>query len=170
MPQFFVKKADLPGPDLVPVFASYPDSPIVARNAHGDQITPLVLPASQLLIPMPNDPPGTMPKLKDTFRNFMPQMANGKSSRRIDEVFPAYMQSNANADNNSSTMKYGAASVSWPPDAKARKAEADRGWNYIAAVRQSSDALSTQTTTIDPTDNSHWPTVITVIYIPPAVS
>src|SRR5262245_14080761 len=159
--QVFVKRSDLPT-EPVPVFAFYEDSPRVADDLHGPDMALLSLPVEKV------DRSVTPPVLVSDFRlTKMPQMVNDQANRRIDVAFPDYMQRNANADINNSTVLYGTNVASWPQDAKDRKAEGDRGWTYVSQVRSTSDALSTNTGLIDPTDDVHWPTEITPVYIPP---
>ena len=159
--QCYVNKADLIN-DPVPVLAFYPDSPTLVNTIHGPNATRLQVPDADLdQSQFPN-------VLVSTFRNDMETMVNSEGGQRITAVFTDDMQRNANADVNRSTMLYGADPATWPSDAQARKAEGDRGWQYVSAVRQASDALSTQTSLVDPTDDSHWPTVISPpIYIEP---
>lgn len=168
MSQIFVKKAALSGSDPILVIAMHPDEPVLPRKLYGDTLTPLTLPNSKLTIPDPRQPDSTFYYLMEDWRQEMSLMAAGEANRRISEVFPDYMQRNANADVSNSLAKYGADTATWPQDAKDRKTESDRGWNYVALVRAASDALANQTTTVDPTHDSHWPPVISPpIYIPP---
>jgi hypothetical protein len=160
--QIFVNKADLINP-TVTVQAYYPDStPPLSITLHGANATLLALPPADIdLSQLP-------PVLVSTFRNDMAIMVNAEATRRILLVFSEQMQRNSNADINRSTTLYGASPAAWPADAQARKTEGDRGWNYVGAVRQASDALSTQTSLNDPTDDSHWPTAISPpVYIEP---
>lgn len=159
--QVFVKKSDLIT-DPVPVLAFYNDTPTMALDTHGSDVTLLVLP------PLAIDQSSLPPKLTSDFRSQnMPMMVNNEAARRINLSFPDYMQRNCNADINTSTTKYGADSSGWPPDAQDRKADNDRGWSFIATVRQTADALATQTATTDPTDDSHWPVQIPPVYVEP---
>lgn len=172
--QVYVNKSALAGTDPIPVLGAYQDLPVLQMDLHGTGTTKLHLPTSAIVPgkPMPIDPMSTdtptMPTLKASFRSDnMSDMVNYEAVRRIDLVFPDYMQRNANGDINTSTMKYGADSSQWPQDAQDRKALNDTGWTYIGNVRQASDSLETQVTLVDPTDDSHWPSAPPPIYIPP---
>src|SRR5262245_21110726 len=132
--QMFVRRSDLPT-EPVPVFSIYEDDPQHAEDLHGSEFTLLNLPIDKL------DRSVTPPVLVSDFRlTKMPQLVNDQANRLIYVAFPDYMQRNANADINSSTMLYGANPATWPQDAKDRKAEGDRGWTYVAQVRMTSDA------------------------------
>jgi hypothetical protein len=155
----FVNKADLTL-DPVPVLAYYPDASAMAIDTHGANATMLSLPTQDL------DLSTTPPRLVTGFRNDMASMVNYEAERRIEIPFPAYMQRNCNSDINQSITKYGADPSVWPTDAQQRKTEGDRGWTYVSTVRQTADALSTQTTLTDPTDDSHWPASIPPVYVP----
>src|SRR5262245_26230831 len=146
--QVFVKKSALAGSDPIVVVANFPDDPMMARDAQGTDCTPLCLPAEA------NDQTNLPPLpsvLRPDWRDHMQGIVNEEAERRIDEAFPLYMQNNANADINNSTLLYGANAATWPQDAKDRKAENDRGWNYVSAVRQAADALEHDNTLVDPT-------------------
>jgi hypothetical protein len=169
--QIFVSKTALAGTDPVPVIATYDDLPVRKIDLHGMGATVLTLPLAAV-VPPPK-PSGTvpappLPTLKPSFRgDYMPMMVNGEASRRITLVFPDYMQRNANNDASESILKYGNDSSTWPQDAQDRRAQGDQGWAYVNACRQTSDALATDVTIVDPTDDSHWPTSPPPIYIPP---
>jgi hypothetical protein len=75
------------------------------------------------------------------------------------------MQSNANSDASKSLIDYGPDTSKWPQDAQDRRTAAKTGWDYVAAVRQRSDAMETAALPNDPTDDSHWPTRIPPVYI-----
>jgi hypothetical protein len=166
MSQVFVAKSDFTQ-SVIPVHGMFPDLPWISRNALGASYTPLSLPDSavvqsnQLVV---GSPPA---QLAANWRNNAALICNEEAERRILEVFPDYMQRNANQDVSHSMTTYGSSVVSsWPSDAQARYNEGMRGWNYVSAVRQTANALGSALPS-DPTDNSHWPTVISPpIYIP----
>lgn len=160
--QVFVRKTDLAGTDPVRVIAYYPAAPVLDRNLHGADCTVMLLDATSL------DMTANPYLLRVDWRQDMALIVNAESERRLAEVFPDYMQRNASADIGRSTLMYGTDTPSWPQDALDRKAENDRGWQYVSAVRQSSDALSIDLAIIDPTADEHWPTVPSPpIYIAP---
>jgi hypothetical protein len=165
----FVRRSDLIN-DPVRVMAFYDELSALPLDFMGAECTRLSLPQEAIIKPtydvLNPDPTAMIPKLVSDFRvQYMRQMVLAEASRRINLAFPDYMQRNSNADINNSTMKYGAGYGTWPPDAQARKAEGDRGWQFISDVRRVSDALETQTSTTDPTDDAHWPTQISPVYI-----
>jgi hypothetical protein len=160
--QVFVAKADLALP-VVPVYGSYPDVPLIDRAFLGSLYTPLILAGSVIV---PKTVGGiTTYNLASNWRSYATTLLNGEAQRRILEVFSEFMQRNANNDVNRSTLLYGANQTTWPADAQARLTEAQRGWNYVSALRTRSDSLATNLPN-DPTADSNWPTVITPIYIP----
>ena len=159
--QVFVRRGMLVE-DPVLILAFYEDEPVIPVETHGPDTTVLNLPRPAI------DDSVTPPRLVTNFRALhMEQMVNEEASRRIELAFPDFMQRNTNADINTSTTNYGTNSSSWPIDAQARKAENDRGWAYVSDVRMAADALAPITATIDPTDNTHWPTPIAPVYIEP---
>lgn len=160
--QVFVKRSSLGEADPVPVISHYSDIPLMSASLHGGEYTVMILPPSA--VDMPQNAPF---KLKSDWRDNMATITQNEAYRRIEDVFPTYMQTNANSDINYSTNKYGVDTSVWPQDAKDRKAENDRGWNYVGAVRQTSDALASQVTLTDPTGDAHWPVRISPVYIPP---
>jgi hypothetical protein len=179
--QVFVSKSALGLPDPIPVLGYYVDTPVLDRDLHGSGATVFSLPLSAVIAPSPMKPitgvtpPTTpaqptdtqfVPVLKASWRaDNMPQMVNDEALRRIEESFPDYMQRNANAAINASTMQYGVDTTAWPQPDKDRKTANDTGWIYVQAVRDRSDALESQITLTDPTDDSHWPTRIPPVYI-----
>jgi hypothetical protein len=154
--QVFVKKAMLAGVDPVPIIAHYPKEPTRARDMHGAECTVFCVPTTAIDETGIRD--GVPPTLRSDWREAMEEIVNTEASRRIEEVFPEYMQRNSNADVTASSLKYGTNVGTWPQDAQDRKAESDRGWQFISTVRQTSDALGLDHTLIDPSDDSHWPT------------
>jgi hypothetical protein len=157
----YVKKADLVT-DPVPVIAFYPDETLGLKiDAYGSSCTMMYVPAEalkQATVP---------PVLATNFRSYMHSIVNVEANRRIKIPFPDFMQNNCASDINASIVAYGPDPEQWPADAQDRKIENDRGWAYVHAIRQTSDALSSQTTLTDPTDDSHWPAIIPPVYIGP---
>jgi hypothetical protein len=155
----YVKKEDLVN-DPVPVVAYYPDNTVgLTIDVYGSICTMFRVPDTEIDL-------GTMPpRLKIGFRSAMATIVNTEAARRITVPFPVFMQQNCNNDIGASTLKYGLDVDQWPIDAQERKNENDRGWTYIVQIRQTADALATQTTLTDPTDDSHWPPMITPVYI-----
>jgi len=172
MPQVFVNKADLTNDPIFVVASFDTELPLVPRGQMGSGCTVLTLPATAITqVPDPRMPgtvggliPHNVSVLRSDWRTNIDEITNGEAYRRIIEGFTEFMQRNATNDNISSLQKYGNDTGTWPADAVARKAEADRGWAYIAAVRQASDAMQGSLPT-DPTDDSHWPQRITPVYI-----
>lgn len=157
----YVNRSDLIN-SPVPVVGYYEEALGLAIDFQGSACTMLFLPQEAI------DKTTLPPTLTTDFRaNWMVRMVDNEAQRRIALAFPDYMQRNTNADINTSSLKYGIDSSTWPADAQARKAENDRGWAFVSAIRTTSDALGAQTATTDPTDDNHWPTQITPVYIPP---
>jgi hypothetical protein len=160
--QLFVLKSDLSTPPAETIiWGIHDDLPLLDRGLYGAQYTPLSLPGSVVQ----TDQTTLRPYLKSDWRSNVATIANGESYRRIIECFTEFMQRNANSVITGYISQYGADSTTWPVDAKNNKAESDRGWAYVSLVRQSSDAMQSALPA-DPTDDSHWPTKITPVYIP----
>jgi hypothetical protein len=161
--QVIVPRADL-GEQQPMVIGYYPDGTIIRDLSRlGENLALMTVPDSAV-VPS-KDVPGYV--LAANWRSHAEVIANAEAKRRISEAFPDYSQSNAQADAVASITKFGADTEAWPTDAKDRKAAADAGWNYVNSVRQSSDAMVSGLP-LDPTDDSHWPTKIPPVYIPPA--
>jgi hypothetical protein len=93
------------------------------------------------------------------------QILSYEANRRIIAVFPDYSQRNANAELNGYITQYGTNTSTWPAYNQQRNAEITRCWNYVNAVRQNANGMGTVALPADPTDDSHWPTVISP-YVP----
>src|SRR5262245_19576791 len=159
--QVVVRRSSL-GEQQPPAVAYYPDGAIFgAASQFGDGMTVLVVPDNCVVTL-----PGVGPCLAANWRSNAATIVNAEAYRRIQLVFPGYSQSNANQDQLNSMRKYGHDTSSWPQDAKDRYTAADTGWNYVSAVREASDALAAGMP-LDPTDDSHWPTPIPPVYVPP---
>jgi S-formylglutathione hydrolase FrmB len=169
--QVFVKKSDLSAAAaVIPVYAYFEDVPWVARNTFGDLFTPLSLPNTGITLaqqPIPGVPGPVVYQLASDWRSHAVFVTNGEAQRRILEVFSDYMQRNAMNDVNRSQALYGTTTItSWPTDAQSRYNEGQRGWAYVSQVRQTANGLATALPA-DPTDNSVWPAVIPIVYVPP---
>lgn len=85
-------------------------------------------------------------------------IAYGEAARRILDVFPEHSQRNSIAEMQADMTQYGAEIGQWPAEAQRRKAEVDRSWAYVAAVRGRANAMLKGALPADPTADSHWPT------------
>jgi hypothetical protein len=160
--QMYVPKSQLTGAadELVTVLASYQDGVVVNAFQVPPNCTVLSLPQ-----PMIASNAG-MPVLQKGWRNDNgPQVLNFEANNRINAVFPDYSQRNANNEATGYITQYGSDSTKWPAAAQSRKAEMDRCWNYVNAVRAAANTLVLSMLPADPTDNSHWPTPISP-YVP----
>jgi hypothetical protein len=160
--QVVVRRADL-GEQQPVVLAHFPDATdIRSTQSYGDGVTVMTVPDTTLV---KVEHIGNV--LAANWRSFPNIVVNAEANRRVQISFPDYMQRNANQDLVNSITSYGPdPSNNWPQDALDRKASADAGWNFINAVRQTSDAMAAGMP-LDPTDDAHWPTQIPPIYIPP---
>lgn len=86
------------------------------------------------------------------------QIVSGEATRRIDAVFPEYSQRNSIAEMNGYIVSLGVTATAWPTAPQRRKAEIDRAWSYVNAVRASADGMLKGALPADPTNDSHWPT------------
>ena len=85
------------------------------------------------------------------------QIISAEATRRIDAAFPEYSQRNSAAEMMGYIAVHGANSATWPREAQQRKAEIDRAWAYVEAVRQASHGLMRGALPADPTASGHWP-------------
>jgi len=181
--QVFVHRADLTAaspPDPIVVIAAYNDEPPIPYSAHDlthsapSTVTALYLPTEMVLrtnVTLPGAPtfpgapaPITVPQtvLASTWRDDAEKIINGEANRRIIEVFPDYKQRNSTAQMQMAVNAYGSDSTIWPPEAKTFKNEYDRGWTYVAAVRERTPLLIADLPP-DPTADGYWPTRITPV-------
>jgi len=160
MAQAFVIRNDLAAETAqtpVRVFATYPNSTVVAIDAHGAQCTLLTV-AENLIVPDRTGGPST---LAANWRdNYLP-IVNGEAARRINIAFPEYKQRNYNAQYQIYITDYGSDTASWPTEAKDFKVEYDRGWQYVNDVRTLANSWTALPT--DPTADAIWPPAITPI-------
>lgn len=178
--QVFVPRVDLTGAadEVVRVFASYEDSPLVPTDLHGEQNTVLALPSIALVnntaaimpaFPIPGMTPSGPPPVstpaaaaytvKPNWRvDFKSPVIAGEANRRVLAVFPEYSQRNASAEMNNYITQYGADATTWPAAAKSRKAEMDRCWTYVNAVRNTANSMGQSNLPTDPSGDGNWPT------------
>jgi hypothetical protein len=165
--QFFVMIADLTDTGLtnVPIQASYADIPVIDRNFYGSEQTVLTLDGTMRLL----DANGKNPYLDPTWRTNPTEInlcINGEAERRIVESFTEFMQRNALQETQRWIISDGNNTSMWPPSAQSMWAAALQGWTYIDHIRTTSDSLISGTLPLDPTNDSHWPTRIPVVFIP----
>lgn len=171
--QIFVKRADLTGQadEIVYAVATYDDATQVDPAAYDKiAITVFILPptAVQIVVPTPPAngdiplmPVDRRPTLVKSWRmDYVTQIPAGEAGRRIYSAFPDYSQMNSNNEMNGYITQYGNDSSKWPSAAQNRKAEIDRCWTYVNAVRASANAMAQQMLPVDPTADGHWPTII----------
>jgi hypothetical protein len=166
--QVFVARAELTGAadEIVIVRGSYDDNVVISTNAHGDGMIILsVLPTAILREGAAGDPAAAgqvwpqPPRLVTDWReSSKTQIVGGEANRRIVDVFPDYSQRNSNSEMNSYITQYGTDSATWPAGAQSRKAEIDRCWTYVNAVRDNANAMTATTLPVDPTGDGNWPT------------
>jgi hypothetical protein len=161
--QVYVARSQLTQ-DPVPVVASFDDLPWRDRNLMGSSFTVLSLPTTA--VARIEDPVTKIAStvLASDWRSNASMIVNMEAQRRILESFSEFMQRNATNSTNDSLLRYGPDKTSWPQSAKDNQAAAEAGWDYVAAVREKSDALEAALP-VDPTADSNWPTRIAPIYI-----
>ena len=166
----FVRRSDLAAPnqDAVPIVGYYNDETEVPADAHGADVTMFSVPDWAIVNNYPSEynmvPPGsrpigpTLPKnWRETYRA---SIVGEEAARRILEVFPEYSQRNSVSELNGYILQFGTNVTEWPNRARNRKAEIDRCWNYVNAVRTRHGALANTTLPSDPTADSVWPSRI----------
>jgi hypothetical protein len=154
----FVDRSDLTltANEAVRVLGYYEDHVAVSPTAHGDRATILFVgPGAVVNANGPTLPPGW----REANRT---QLAYGEAERRILEAFPDYSQRNSAAELMGYLSVHGANASAWPATAQRRKAEIDRAWAYVEAVRRAASAMLAGALPANPSANSHWPTQISV--------
>jgi hypothetical protein len=164
----FVRTSSLGGGKAPEVIAYYPDDSEVAADAHGSEMTMLVVPkhvlktaadkSDDMMSPLSSMP--TMPKLADDWRETAASVIlQAEAKRRTEDVFPVSEQMSSLRDLLRFTLQYGTDTSKWPTEAKNRKAEIDSLWNYVGEVRERVRALSSLPN--DPVSDKNWPTRMT---------
>ena len=157
--QVFVNRSDLTlaANEAVPVLGYYDDAQPIDRAAHGASAAILSLSAGAVV----NTSLG-MPTLAAGWREANKQrIASAEATRRIDAAFPEYSQRNSLAELTGYLAEHGADAGRWPAAAGRRKAEIDRAWDYVNAVRAAAGGLVKAALPADPTADSHWPRTMT---------
>lgn len=156
MQQAFVSRNDLnrTGDDPIPVVAFYEASVDISSDAHGEGMTVITVPSDAIESGTPGIGPVLAPGWRDKYRA---EVAGGEASRRILEVFPDHSQRNSSAEYSNYITLHGADTSRWPQAAQLRRAEIERAWTYVNAVRTANAKLVTSTLPRDPTANGHWP-------------
>ena len=159
--QVFVWRSDLTLA-LVPVLATYPEFPIIPRDAHGADAAVLSLP-SKAIESHPDDPTSNL--VGDWRIIHIVQVVNDEARRRIDELFTEYMQRNALWAVQHNITRYGHDPATWGGAEQDVYATAEQGWAYVRDVRQTADAMESNMPN-DPTADGNWPPRIPPVYIP----
>lgn len=100
--------------------------------------------------------------LHKEWRNDFTTVVNAEAGIRINECFPASMQSSAALVRQNYIMTYGSDISAWPPDAVTKNQEIQRGTDYITSVNAAATAIISSAPD-NPCDDSLWPTPITPI-------
>ncbi len=161
MAQAFVVRNDLHvenADNPVRVVATYRNDTLVDLSWHGDQCTVLGGIADNLIY---NDRDNQRTILTARWRDDYVPVVNAEAFRRINAVFPQYKQMNYTARHTADVTAYGPDITKWPQGEQDFKAEYDRGWAYVAAVRTVSNSFTAMPA--DPTDDSLWPTPISPV-------
>jgi hypothetical protein len=157
--QVFVRRSSLTlaADETVRVMAFYDDGVAITPAMQRPELTLLSL-AANAIRPTPTGMSALVAGWRESNRE---QIANGEAERRILEAFPDYAQRNASAELMGYLSTHGANASAWPREAQQRKAEIDRAWAYVEAVRRASNGMVARALPGDPTADSHWPTRIT---------
>jgi len=159
--QVYVPTTAISIDDYTPVIATYGNDIELPPDTHPNT-TCFIFPTGQHVVVW-----NGLPALASSWRDDLIPVINAEANRRIIAVFPDYSQRNATQYVQDALLRNGGNTdpAQWPPNDQAIKTEADRGWAYVAAVRQASNTLSTSNPT-NPCDDSHWPAPITPIKFP----
>jgi hypothetical protein len=151
--QVFVNRSDLTLSvnEIVRVLGYYDDGVEVAATAHGPQAALLSLSKAAI----DNTRHGTV--LTSGWREANRELiVYSEAERRILAAFPDYSQRNASAELMGYLAVHGAAAA-WPAAAQRRKAEIDRAWAYVEAVRRAARGILARALPANPVADSHWP-------------
>jgi hypothetical protein len=141
--------------EAVPVMAYYEDSVEITADMQRPEFATLSLPGHAIRTgpALPSLAPGWREESKS-------QIVCGEAKRRILSVFPEHSQRNSMYEVNSYLTEYGTSLGKWPAAAQQRKAEIERCWTYVNAVRNAASDMLKSALAADPTADSHWPTRI----------
>lgn len=153
----FIKGADMASGKDARIIAVYEDDIAIDAKAHGDDAIMLTgVPRTAVK----SDINGMM--LASDWRQMSDtrQVVSGEATKRIEEVFPSYSQLNTVMEVEQYILKYGTDAAKWPANVKQRKAEIDRCWDYVNAVRSASATMAKASLPVDPTADARWPNKI----------
>jgi hypothetical protein len=150
----FVKRSDLTlsANAAVSVIGYYDDHTDIAPTAHGAGATVLSL-GPEAVVTGPLRGMTLASNWRDLYRD---QMAHGEAERRIVAAFPEHSQRNCLAEYMGYIVAHGPDAAKWPKVAQSRRAEIERLWAYVTAVRLAARSVATALPT-DPTADAHWP-------------
>jgi hypothetical protein len=152
--QVFVRRSDLSRKpeEAMTVMGFYEDATTITPEMGRPEFVILSLPATAL-----EAGPTSMRELRPGWREkYRETIIYGEAERRILATLPAHAQRNVLAEYMSFFAHHGADAAKWPPVAKQRQGEIERGWTYINAVRQAAKGLLHKTPA-DPTADNLWP-------------
>lgn len=153
--QVFIKRSDLMSKEAIRVAGYCEDAVAIDPDAHGADMVVLSLSRAAIV----HRPDGGGMVLRADWREAnRERIAAGEAERRIFAAFPEYSQRNSMAELIGYIASLGANSATWPREAQQRKAEIDRAWAYVAAVRRASNGMLSGTLPGDPTADGNWPT------------
>jgi hypothetical protein len=157
MMRIFVRRSSLTlkSDEVVPVLMTLDDSAELPNEAQWPQLRDaamLNLPASaiQHVDMRPTLPPGW----RETYRS---QIAEGEAERRILAAFPEPLQRYSLYELDAAILDHGSDAKQWPQSAQRRKADIERAWGYVQAVRAKAGSLAKSALPADPTADRHWP-------------
>jgi hypothetical protein len=98
--------------------------------------------------------PTLAPGWRETYRT---QITEGEAERRIVIAFPEHLQRYSLYELDAAILDHGPDAKQWPATTKQRKADIDRAWGYVVAVRGKAAAMAKGALPADPTSDRHWP-------------
>lgn len=153
--QAVVTRSELSGSEVT-VVATFDDHINVDIKQYGQDATLLSVPNTAI-----QNRFGQVPILTGDWRSSSKvQVLSAEATRRIDETFPDYSQRNAIAELEGYMLSSGVDPSKWTAVQRGRKAEIDRCWNYVNAVRAANTKMMSAALPSDPTADSNWPTRI----------
>jgi hypothetical protein len=142
------------------IMASYPADAQVDADTHGPDMVMFEITAPIKLERRPDnsqfDRIEPFARLPDGWREkFSRPILEAEADRRIGDVLPVMEQLTSLRETIDLILQHGTDAAKWPPQAKTRKEDIDKAWNYVREVRERVRALKSL-----PGDHAHdknWP-------------
>jgi hypothetical protein len=151
--KIFIRKSSL-GEKNPEIVASYGSDQPVNANTHGNDMSMFEIPDG--LVSLALLPDETMPRLPEDWRERLTEPAvQAEAKRRIDEALSPIEQITTLHELVEFVLQHGSEIEHWPDSAKRRKADIDKTWDYVRAVKESARTIKSLPATLS--HDKHWP-------------